>query len=477
MTNLLWQLSAVEAAERIRRRDIGCLELVEAHLARMAEVNGDVNAVTVPLDDLAREEARRADAAVAAGETLGALHGVPVTIKENVDQAGLATTNGVRAFADTVADADSPVVANLRRAGAVIIGRTNTPEFSLRWFTDNPLRGLTHNPWDRERTPGGSSGGAAAAVALGIGCVAHGNDLGGSLRYPAYCCGLATIRPSAGRVPACNPSASEERPFGMLSMSVQGPIAREVRDVRVALNAMAAADGRDPWHTPMEQGYGGSPDGARSRDLPAVALCANPAGQGEVEPSVVEAVSAAADALAAAGYEVHEAAPPNFAEMTHAWGELLATELHVKVLATIREHAHEDARSVVEGYVEHYKPLDLEGYMRALADRTRLMREFNAFLERFPLVVWPVSLARPLPLNHDLGGPEVLRDIVRVQAPQYVINYLGLPAAGIPTGAPHGLPSGVQIIGRRFREDQCLDAAEAIEQRTGVLARALWEKA
>ncbi|MGI9331876.1 MAG: amidase [Gammaproteobacteria bacterium] len=470
MSEPLWQLAAVDAAKRIARREMGCLELVESHLARMDEVNDDVNAVTVALHELAREQARAAGATVAAGEPLGPLHGVPVTIKENVDQAGQATTNGVRAFADVIAKTDAPVVANLRRAGAVIIGRTNTPEFSLRWFTDNPLRGLTRNPWDPGRTPGGSSGGAAAAVAMGIGCVAHGNDLGGSLRYPAYCCGLATIRPSLGRVPACNPSASEERPLGTLSMSVQGPIAREVRDVRVALRAMAAADSRDPWHTPLEHEY------SRTSERPRVAACADPFGNGEVDPAVSGAVHAAAEALRGAGYEVEEVMAPNFAEMAQAWGRLLATELHVKMLGTIREHAHDDARQVVEGYVEHYTPLDLSGYMHALADRTRLMREFNAFLDRFPLAVWPVSLARPLPVNHDLGGAQTLRELVGLQAPQYVINYLALPAAAVPTGVVDGLPAGVQIVGPRFREDLCLDAAEAIEGHTGVLTHNLWRR-
>jgi amidase len=168
------------------------------------------------------------------GDTLGPLHGVPVTVKINVDMCGHAITNGVVAFKDHRATDDSPVVANLRRAGAVIIGRTNTPAFSVRWFTENDQHGRTYNPWSRAHTPGGSSGGASSAVAAGMGAIAHGNDLAGSVRYPAYCTGVHGLRPSFGRVPAFLPSAKEERPLSMAMMSVQGPLARHVADLRLA---------------------------------------------------------------------------------------------------------------------------------------------------------------------------------------------------------------------------------------------------
>src|SRR5438093_11054730 len=234
MSRELWRWSAVETAAAIRRRDISCVEAVQAALDRLQAVNTKVNAVTVDLSQAAREETKRADAILASGVAPGLLHGVPITVKENVDQRGQATPNGVVAFERMVAAEDSIIVANLRKAGAIIMGRTNTPEFSYRWFTDNPLRGLTKNPWAEDRTPGGSSGGAAAAVALGIGAIAHGNDLGGSLRYPAYACGVATIRPSLGRLASYNPSALEEGPPVIQLMRVQAPIARQVRELRLA---------------------------------------------------------------------------------------------------------------------------------------------------------------------------------------------------------------------------------------------------
>lgn len=212
MADALWKLGAGETAARIAGGDVSALDVIDAHLGRMDAVNPALNAITRPLHEEARAAAKQADTAVARGDALGPLHGVPVTIKDNVDIAGQSSPNGLPALKDMVAEANSPVVDNLLKAGAIVIGRTNAPEFSLRWHTDNPLFGATVNPWKADWTPGGSSGGASASLAAGVGCLAHGNDLGGSVRYPAYCTGLATIRPTQGRIPAFNPTAKEERP-------------------------------------------------------------------------------------------------------------------------------------------------------------------------------------------------------------------------------------------------------------------------
>ena len=205
MTEPLWKWDAGALAAAIRAREISAREAVTSCVERMHAVNPRINAVTVDLSQEALALADRADAAVARGDALGTLHGVPVTIKENVDQEGCATVNGVEAYRDAIASADSPVVANWKKAGAIIIGRTNTPAFSFRLDTVNEFRGRTYSPWSRAHTPGGSSGGASASVAAGITPLAHGNDIAGSVRYPAYCTGLAGLRPSFGRVPAYNP--------------------------------------------------------------------------------------------------------------------------------------------------------------------------------------------------------------------------------------------------------------------------------
>ena len=203
----VWQWSALETAAAIRSGAISSVEVTEAHVARMRAVNPKLNAIVVDLSDEALKAARAADQARAKGGELGLLHGVPITIKENVDYEGRPNPNGVPAQMNIIAPSDAPVVRNLRKAGAVVLGLTNTPEFSFRGFTDNPLHGLTLNPWDPEITCGGSSGGAGSAVAAGIGTIAHGNDIGGSLRWPAHCNGVATIKPTQGRIPAFNQSA------------------------------------------------------------------------------------------------------------------------------------------------------------------------------------------------------------------------------------------------------------------------------
>ena len=469
MAQPIWQWGAVDTAAAIRLGKISAQEAVDATIQRMAETNGAVNAITVDLSEDAMQAARLADSIVGSGIALGQLHGVPVTIKENVDQAGQATTNGVPGFADVVAKEDSPVVANLRKAGAIIIGRTNTPEYSLRWFTDNPLRGLTKNPWNHGITPGGSSGGAAAACALGMGAIAHGNDLGGSLRYPAYACGLATIRPSLGRVPACNPTAAEERPPTLQLMSVQGPIAREVRDVRLALDAMAQHDARDPWWVPAPL------DGPRLHPPIKVAVTKTPAGIA-CHGAVAAAIDQAAGHLANAGYAVMAIDPPLVAEIAENWRTLLMTDTKVMTQAGIREHGSQEINQVIDDYLAASNTRDGEGYMRALADRTRLLRAWSVFMEGYPLVLAPVSQVPPFPQGEDLKGTERVKQMLDEQSMLYGVNDLGLPAAAVPTGLHNGIPMGVQIIGPRLREDLCLDAAEAVERSTGILTQQLWSR-
>lgn len=465
----IWRWSAMETAAAIRRRQISCVEAAQAAVKRMRAVNARVNAVTVDLSDAALAAAKRADDIVAFGVALGPLHGVPITIKENVDQQGQTTPNGVAAFADVLAPADSPVVANVRRAGAIIIGRTNTPEFSYRWFTDNPLRGQTSNPWSADRTPGGSSGGGAAAVVLGMGAIAHGNDLGGSLRYPAYACGLATIRPSLGRVAAYNPSAPGERPPTIQLMSVQGPMAREVRDVRLALRAMAGFDPRDPWWVPAPL------DEPPSMQPLRVAVTKNPAGLA-CHPAVARAIDAAAGHLERAGYAVEAVEPPLVAEIAEHWRNLLMTDTTVMMEEAVRTYGSPAIQQVLDGYLAASRILNLQEYIQALADRTRFLRVWSEFMETYPLVLAPVSQVPSFPQQEDLQGPERVRQMLEEQSMLYSVNVLGLPAAAVSTGLADGVPIGVQIIGQRFREDRCFDAAQAIETAAGILAPQLWAR-
>ena len=461
MERALWQWNADEVARAVRTRRISSREAVQAVLQRLDAVNPAVNAVTVLLADQALAAADRADAAVKRGEVLGPLHGVPVTVKENIDQADQATANGVVAFKDLIAKVDSPPVANWKRAGAVIVGRTNTPAFSLRWHTDNELRGRTYNPWARTRTPGGSSGGAAAAVVSGIAPLAHGNDLGGSIRYPAYCCGVAGIRPTLGRVPAYNATVTEDRPIGHQLMSVQGPLARRVADVRLGLGAMAARDPRDPW-------WAGVPlDGpALARPL-RVALTVDPARQG-VHRAVAGAVRAAGLALAEAGYAVEEVEPPAVDAVAANWATLVFNEMRHMTLPYIERHGGEDLNRCTELILSGVADLDVDTYMRALAERTRHIREWTVFMERYALVVGPVSTEPPFEVGFDVKDADTTARVLRAQRLLVAVNLLGLPAVAVPCGLSEGVPLGVQVIGSRYREDLCLDAAEVIEARHGL---------
>ena len=463
----IWQMSAVETAEATRAGRLTCAEVVEAHCERFEAVNPALNAVTVDLRERALETARARDEARRAGAPAGPLHGVPVTIKENVDQTGEATPNGVAGLADVVAPGDSPVVCNLERAGAVVIGRTNTPEYSFRAFTDNPLRGLTRNPWDPEGvTCGGSSGGAAASVAAGVGAIAHGNDIGGSLRIPAYCCGCATVRPTLGRVPAYNPSQAEERALLMQMMSVQGPIAREVRDVRLGLAAMAEADPRDPLWVPAPLEGPPLPNPIRV----AVAECG-------AHPAVRAALDEAANVLQNAGYAVEAAEPPEVERSKEVWFRIIFADFRVTLEESVRRLGSPEINGIVDAYfaMAGGGP-EIGTYVRDLAERNRLLREWNLFLEEYPLVLAPVSTEPPFPVNDDLKGPDRVREIFDSLRYTSTVNLLGLPSVAVPTGLHADAPIGVQVVGRRYREDACLDAAEAIERSVGVLSERLWAR-
>lgn len=464
MADEIWRWEAVRIAKAVKARDISAREAVASCVERMHAVNPALNAVTRDLSGEALAGAAAVDAAIARGEYPGPLAGVPVTIKQNIDQAGCPTSNGVVAFEKIVATQDSPVVANWKAAGALIIGRTNCPAFSVRWDTDNDLFGQTYNPWSRGHTPGGSSGGASAAVAAGIGPLAHGNDLGGSVRYPAYACGIVGLRPSFGRVPAYNPTSPAERPMCTQMMSVQGPLARTVADLRLGLAAMSARDPRDPWWVDMPL------EGPAPSKPIRVAVISNPADLGECaqHPDVLEAVRKAASWLSEAGYAVEEVKTPGFTRAARLWGTLLGNEIRVLMLKTIEAEGDAGVRAAAHGMIDPEPVLGLAEYMAMISDRTRLVREWFLFLERYPLVLSPISAEPPFSLGFDTQSQGRMLEVLKAQAPQTALPLLGLPGVAVPTGVANSLPMGVQIMGARFREDLCLDAAAAIEARAGT---------
>lgn len=464
MADEVWRWDATRMAEAIARRDVSSRDVVEACLARMAEVNPRLNAVTVDLGTAARVAADRADAVVARGDALGPLHGVPVTIKENVDQAGAATTNGVVAFRNLVAQEDSPVVANWHAAGAVVIGRTNTPCFSFRLDTENDLRGRTWNPWAERHTPGGSSGGAAASVAAGITPLAHGNDIAGSIRYPAYACGLVGLRPSFGRVPAFNPSAPAERSMSSQLLSVQGPIARTVRDVRLGLATLSAHDARDPWWVPAPL------EGAPPREPRQVAVVTDPEALGgaRLHPTVADAIQRAADCLLDAGYEIVDTPTPGFTRAKELWFAMQMPEIRLFLQPAVHEFGDAGIRRALGLMLEAHPADDGAAYMKALAERARIVRDWQRFFDRVPLVLAPVCTEPVYVHGFDIESRQRTEALWRECTTLTAVPVMGVPALAVPTGVVDGLPTGVQILAARFREDLCLAAGEAIEARSGM---------
>lgn len=466
----IWQWTAVQTAAAIRSGAISAEEAVKAAIERMNAVNPRLNAVVVDLSAEALKAAKAADRARAKGADLPPMHGVPITIKENVDYQGRPNPNGVPALMSQIAPSDSPVVRNLKKAGAIVIGLTNTPEFSFRAFTDNPLHGLTLNPWDDGITCGGSSGGAGAAVAAGIGTMGHGNDIGGSLRWPAHCNGIVTIKPTQGRIPAYNESAPAERPMLAHLMSAQGPLTRTVADARLALAAMSQRDPRDPWWVPAPL------EGPKPKGPIKVALAKIPSDM-KVDVSVRAALTQAADDLQKSGYRVEEVEVPDISGVWRTWADVLTTEVVALQEAGMMAVTSDDFKIAWAGMRKGANILDREDFMRATADRNAHIRRWQMFFEDYPVILAPTTVQpTPGPREDTISEDRVLeffRDEIRFIS---AINLLGLPGAVVPVSINKGRPIGVQLIAGRYREDLALAAAEAIEKRAGMLVRHLWEK-
>ena len=451
----LWRMTASETARRVAAREVSAAEVAEAALGRMDAANPALCAVVDPLHEEARAAAARIDDALSRGEDPGPLAGVPVTIKTNVDQAGRATTNGLGLQRDHIAHEDNPVVANLRRAGAVIVGRTNTPAFSLRWFTRNSAYGWTRNPRDRRLTPGGSSGGAAAATAAGIGAIGHGTDIAGSIRYPAYACGVHGLRPGLGRVPAVNLSLPD-RHIGAQLMAVSGPIARSVEDLGLALAAMAAPDPRDPWHAPVPLALPEPPKRA--------ALAVAPEGL-DVAPEVVATLEEAAERLRDAGWAVERVDPPPLRAALRPHLTLWLAEFRRTGARMIGEEGDPDAQAVYEGLARHAAEPDAETLLDALQLRSRLTREWRLFFEAHPVLLLPVSAKPPFPDQEDVASPDRFDVVLEAQLPQVTPPFMGLPGLTVATSATHAPPMGVQLLAAPWREDVLLSAGAAIAAR------------
>jgi len=450
----IWEQTAQTIAQKIQMREISAEEVTRSALNRLAEVNPSINAVVDNFDQEAIDAAQSIDHKINAGETVGILAGVPVTVKVNVDQIGRATTNGLRLQKDLIASKDNPVVANLRKAGAVIIGRTNTPAFSLRWFTRNSLHGHTKNPVNPKITPGGSSGGAAASVAAGIGAIGHGTDIAGSIRYPAYACGVHGLRPSLGRVPAHNFSGPE-RFIGAQLTAVSGPIARSIGDLRLALEAMSQPDLRDPWHVLMPLQGDSKPK--------RVALSISPDSL-DVDPKIKDELLRVSLKIEAAGWQVEEVDLPPLREPMENQLFLWMAEMKHGATSALAREQDLDALLVYDRLVKNSKNNPITDVMNVLQTRAALTREWRVFLEKYPVVLCPVSGQLPFADLLDLESQTEFDKIIEAQMLQIGLPFMGLPCLTVTTGRVDASPIGVQLVASHFREDLLLDIGEIVGQ-------------
>jgi amidase len=447
---------AGELAAMIRARQVTSREVVDAYLARIEEVNPNVNAVTVTLADEARAAAAAVDRTVAAGGALGPLAGVPITVKENIDVAGSATTWGVAALAEQIATADAPTVARMREAGAIPLARTNLPDFAFRWDTASGRAGRTRNPWDPARTAGGSSGGEAAALASGMTPLGLGNDLGGSLRVPAQMCGITSLRPTRGRVANGAVTQPWPEPIAIQMTNCQGPMARRVADLRLALGIISAPDACDPRWVPVP--LQGPPVGKPIR----VAVVRDPAGGG-IDPHVRAGIDRAAKWLADAGYEIVDAEPPQITEAAATWFDAIWADV-AKLWPEMQKVAGHDELEFVKACLEQrmFRPVDQAAQIEAWKAVYQHGSAWSQFSKEYPVILAPVCCERPWLIDEDLTRIAKIGVAMRMVVP---VNILGLPSCAVPVGCDDGLPQGVQLIGARYREDLLLDAAQAVEDR------------
>lgn len=340
----------------------------------------------------------------------------------------------------------------------------------MRATTVNPLHGRTMNPWHPDASPGGSSGGAGVAAAAGFGPIHQGNDIGGSLRFPSFCNGVVSIKPTQGRVAAFNSTAAAET--GVLSklMSTQGVIARSVADVRLGTEVLSAYDPRDPWWVP-------APFVGPALDGPIkIAVTKNSHGF-PLHPGIAAAIDRSAAALSDAGYDVAEVEPPSILDAVRGWFTAGITELKLTADPVVRSLGSADLQLVFDRFYGMGELQGLEGYRAALSERTRILRAWCVFLDEYPLVLTPFLLGPTYRWDADVTDEESFTQTFNSAIYSFGLNFLGLPAGVVPTGLVENLPSGVQLVGQRFREDVVLDAMAVIEQREGRLVEQLWARA
>jgi amidase len=453
-------LTATELVRLVRARELSALEVMEAHLAQIEHTNPEVNAIVTLTAEQALDGARAADDALARGGELGPLHGLPVAHKDLVPTAGVRTTFGSLVYRDFVPDHDALIVERLKGAGAISVGKTNTPEFGAGSQTFNEVFGETLNPYDTTKTCGGSSGGAAVALACGMVPIADGSDLGGSLRNPAGFCNVVGFRPSPGRVPTW------PDPTPWLALSVEGPMARTVEDAALMLGAIAGPDPRSPlsisepgslFLRPLERDFGGVRV-AWSRDLGGL----------PVDPRVTEVLESRRGVFESLGCAVEDA-EPDFADADEVFKTLRAWRFELTRGELLEDHRDEIKDTVVWN-IEEGMRLSGSQVGRAERKRTEIFHRVRSFMQSYEFLVSPVSQVPPFDVKQryvaEIAG-ERMQTYIDWMKSCYFVTATGLPAISVPCGfTSDGLPVGLQIVGPPRAERRVLEVGHAVEQAT-----------
>ena len=435
-------------------------EIVEAHLRQIEASNPGINAFVSVFTEEALAEAREREAALVRGEAEGLLHGVPVTVKDSFDVAGWPTRSGSRLRGADPAARDASAVAQLRREGAILLGKTNTPELLANYETDNFLTGRTNHPLDDSRTPGGSSGGEAAAIAAFCSPGGLATDGGGSIRVPAHFCGIAGLKPTPGRISGAGHFPSLGYPGGLTG--VVGPMARSAEDLRLLFSALAAFDPEDPFSTP-----------APLRELPSAGVRVGVWEQFyavPVEPQIREAVRRAAELLERIGYSVGEFVPHGLERAPNLWAMLFSQWPQQEIRKWIAGREPDIHWTLSESLGA--PPPTLDQVTQALNARDLMRASLLRQMRETPVLLMPVSSIpafRHRERQWEIGGKEI--GLFQAMMPAVIANVLGLPAVTVPMGTPAGgLPAGIQLLGRPFEDELLLDLAVLLEEARGPLA-------
>jgi aspartyl-tRNA(Asn)/glutamyl-tRNA(Gln) amidotransferase subunit A len=452
----LCYMPALELGEAIRAKKVSPVEVVDAVLARIERLNPTLNAYCTVTAAAARAAAKEAEAVVMRGDALGTLHGIPVSIKDLVATKGVRTTHGSKLYEQFIPDDDAPVVERLKRAGAIILGKTNTPEFGHKAITDNLLFGPSRNPWSLEYTPGGSSGGAAAAVATGLGPLAVGTDAGGSIRIPASCCAIFGLKPTLGLV-AMAPTFG-----GLETLSHTGPMTRTVRDAALMLNSMVGADPRDLSSLPaVETDYLAGLD----RGIQGLRVAWTPDwGYAAVDPDVRQIAEAAAKRFTDLGCQVEEA-HPGFADPAETY-QVLSTASRAARVADRWPAERDRVDPSLAVQIEAGMRWSAVDFVRASNVRRMLNDVFVRFFSHYDLLLTPTFAAPPPPVKIEAHEEIAGRKVTRLGwlAFTFPLSLIGYPAASVPCGwTREGLPVGLQITAPRLADALVLRASAAFE--------------